>query len=499
MNWQAFEENMKKASQTHEAPVDPDALWEKMQRKRRRRFFVWWWWAGVFLLGLAGAGLWWRQSTRPQWVSRGAEENGLKQEALQSPQNNPQNTRTNSTNPEPPSTRYQSPPQTHVSKNTPSVAPHLQKPTRPNHPTWRGQLPLDTFKKPTFRREKSARYKEGTAYSIGLGGPFMATLGSDSVHLKNDNDRGVSPSPEIDDQPSNIETSAPSLPELGLAPVERGRSGTAFLSPKGFVALFWAAPLPSPSTQTLLTPQLDTSEMAKRYQPPQNPRKHIAWGLMGGLYTWQRHTPGLDAFPYMAGQKLEAWSLGAICTVPLRAAWQLRTGVLLNRQTSVFRWEFSKSGIKPRTVTNNFLDGTSNTSVDSSLFVTVVTTRKIQQYNHVTAFGIPVELQYAKTFKNRVTLLPALGIQGRIGQWGKGILVQNPVEGLVDRSFFPTHYRKFFGFSARAGVGCSFPLGKSWHLLFEPSAVWDLSSRANAEFKEHFSQYGLQVGIVWKK
>lgn len=486
---------MKKASQTHEAPVDPDALWEKMQRKRRRRFFVWWWWAGVCLLGLAGAGLWWRQSTRPQWVSHRVQENGLKQ----GPSHNPPNTRANSPTLEPSSTTSQLIPQTPSSKNTPSVAPHPPKPMRPNRPAWRGQMPLDTVKKSNFPRHKSPKSKESTAYATALEEPFMATLGLDSILSKNDNDRGVAPSPRIEGQSSDVETTAPSLPELGPSKTELDRLNATYLSPKGFIAMLWASPLPDPSTQTPLATSLDTFATTPTSQMPKNPRKHIAWGLMGGLYTWQRHTPGLDSFPYMAGQKLEAWTLGAICTVPLRAAWQLRTGVLLNRQTSVFRWEFSKSSIKPRTVTNIFLDGTTNTSVDTTPFATVTTTRKIQQYNHVSAFGVPVELQYAKTFTNKVALLPSLGIQGRFGQWGEGILVQNPVEGLIDRSFFPTHYRKFFGFSARAGVGCSFPLGKSWHLLLEPNAIWDISGRTKERFKERFVQYGLQIGVIWAK
>lgn len=498
MNWQAFEENMKKASQGHEAPVDPDALWEKMQRKRRRRFFVWWWWAGVFLLGLAGAGLWWHQAGRNQLASQRTPESGLRQEAPQQHPSHSKNAKTNSLDPKADVPASQTTPR-NTDKSQPS-APYLPKPAQTEHRKWRGHSPLGDLAEVPFSREKSRDPKEGSTRVAALEIPAAAVLsGADSAQLHKHNVRIAATSEQGAEQPSTIKTNAPSLPELGLNAVESDRLGTAYLSPKGFVDLFWAAPLPDPSAQTLLTPQLDTAEMAQKSQMPKDPRKHIAWGLMGGVYTWQRHTPGLDSFPYMAGQKLEAWSLGAICTVPLRAAWQLRTGVLLNRQTSVFRWEFSKSSIKPRTVTNNFLDGTSNTSVDSSLFVTVVTTRKIQQYNHVTAFGVPVELQYAKTFKNRVTLLPTLGIQGRIGQWGKGILVQNPVEGLVDRSFFASHYQKFFGISARASVGCSFPLGKSWHLLLEPSAIWDLTGRTNAAFKERFSQYGLQVGVVWEK
>ncbi|MBL7783250.1 MAG: hypothetical protein JNM22_18615 [Saprospiraceae bacterium] len=349
MNWQDFEEQLKKQVEGHETPIDTEGLWARVQPRKRRRFLLFFWW----LLGAAGlfGGAYWVAGHRqhPATVFSLQEET---QSAIQTNAFNtvPQAGLSTDT------TSASTTPKTTTPKNAGAIrtSQHNDRPAR-NQTAHNRQMP-------------SGRAVEGL--------PLSTTKTASS--------------------PGN-EAPALLLPDPALA------SDLALLPT-------YLHFLPPPAGEKLILPEIFVTPPAPLFVVPAQPQDQV--GIQSGISYWNvLHPSGPDAvFPRTNERLLEAFHAGAFFQKQVGRRLAIRAGLQYQRYNAVFRWQTSSIlGNQPRQVLNYYSDGRIDTTFIPGGTL-VEATRTVRHYNRVSSWMLPIDLKW-RIPAGRTTLMPFLGVQ----------------------------------------------------------------------------------------
>ena len=438
MNWQEFEEQLKKQAEGHETPVDTEALWSRVQTRKRRRFVLFFWW----LLGAAGlmGGAYWiaARSQQPSALSTSQEE--IQQIA-----------RTNVNAPDSSSVS--------INETAPVSNPTLNVP-KTTSPKTAGAI-------------RTSQHKNT---------PSLAGTSPKTVIPKDLPSHLITDAAPSSPQPLNPSTSQPFS-----TPPPPGNEAIPLLPT--YIRL-----LQSPAADEFVLPESFISPYAPLFAVPAKSGYQV--GIQSGISYWNvLHPSGPDAvFPRANERLLEAFHAGAFFQKQMGRRLIIRAGLQYQRYNAVFRWqESSILANQPRQVLNYHGDGHVDTTYIPSGTL-VEKTRTVRQYNYVSSWMLPVDFKW-RIPARRTTLMPFLGVQAGFQSQSGALLNAN---GQPDFSRYKSIYKTLFNLGLRTGISTEWRINERNHLLIEPWGSVDLRSRTgrfNPAY-EQFWQAGVSVGVV---
>lgn len=437
MNWQDFEEQLKKQVEGHETPVDTEALWARVQPRKRRRFLLFFWW----LLGAAGlfGGAYWvaAHQQHPAAVSSLQEET---QPAIQT-------------------SAFNTGAQTGLSTNTTSVSETSL--TTPKAASLNNAGAIRT------PQHKNSSLRKGTAP-----------------------DRQMPTEQSAKDLPSaTTKTASGSGNEAFVLPA----ANPALVSDIALLPTYIHF-LQQPADGKLMLPEFFVTPPAPLLVVPAQAQDQV--GIQSGISYWNvLHPSGPDAvFPRANERLLEAVHAGAFFQKQMGRRLVIRAGLQYQRYNAVFRWQTSSTlDNQPQQVLNYYSDGRIDTTFIPGGGL-VEATRTVRHYNWVSSWMLPIDFKW-RIPAGRTTLMPFLGLQAGFQSQSGALLNAN---GQPDFNRYNSIYKTLFNFGLRTGISSEWRINERHRLLIEPWGAVDLRSRTgrfNPAY-EQFWQVGISVGVV---
>lgn len=498
MNWQEFEDQIKKDALDHASPVDTEALWDRLRRKKRRRIAFWIWLAVGAVIG-GGMGIWLTGTTADTRLQQSPVQEVLPSAAP------PRAAATRTKTENLPTVTTMQP----ATSTTPQadVAPIVS--SRPSHPiripdTATGRIQAEQTISNQYRIEetskssKIAQHQPGTEVAISEG-KAAVTEAASGVNIaggvsgqsqpfgdEGSGQKEVFSVVQQDNKNINLNNN---ILDIGFKNIEPQKAYINFLPILPYYsALFTHRNVPVwPETAVLA------------FESPKKKKARVPYligveGYYGG-WTIARETPDDSLFLRQYERPLAVFGAGIGGQIPLKKQWALHTGLAYTRFNSVFKWDTTFVQEQPRAIVNYYENGTTDTVFSG--YTLVEKNRDVRHYNHLTTLTIPIELQRVIS-KKHLTLAPFVGIQGQFQFGSTGILLNSRLNDVSETDFSRVYSRRI-SMGVTAGCAVQIPLTRRIVLSFSPVLTADITPRTANEFrKERFYQANIRLGGYYR-
>lgn len=253
-----------------------------------------------------------------------------------------------------------------------------------------------------------------------------------------------------------------------------------------------------------MLPHAESELIAPYYQPKfynfkkkskkASARHAIEMGLDAGYYGWNiSRVKDVNPLPRSGEKNLEAFHLGIHLKGKMAGHFFISSGIQFNQLNSVYQWNQEWDSLSNRLTTIEY----SNGEIDSSYSWETTLhhfTHTVKNFNKITTWSIPIDLQYAFQ-AGQWTISPYAGLQAQFYQRSQGVISggnNRPSGGP-----YSSIYKNPLVLSIRTGVNCEFPVGRKTLMFISPTAIIDLMSRVNSPTYpgEIFRQVGIHLRI----
>ncbi len=479
MNWQEFEDRLKTESQTHQTPVDTDALWDSIREKKRRRLPVFWWLTGLGVLLIAG---WLAMSyfsgnnsshlketvtfIQPDTIANIENLSANKTSHANSNYSSNTNAFKKSTS------KFQN--QSNQLSTKPEVFSANVSAINSNNIN---KFSLKNSTKKLFANKQLFRAK-GNAIPFNVTETVktgIATTTSKEIAAKDTTNYN---------QDSTVESGSNTLFFTNNSSISEVISTNLILPslpilPANFLPLI--LPLPDNPLSPLLLP---TAEI--KLNKNQN-RVYI--GLQAGYFAWKIHQD--TGATLRTGEKLIASTqIGLQVQLPIGQSWSLRTGVQYTQFSSVFRWTRKWEDTRDIPVPNYYVNGNIDSTFTTALYRYE---RNVQHYNRLQSISIPLDIQYRIALKHW-NLRPSAGAHLQVWQKADGVILEG---NEPNTQTYADIYKRAFNLGLRLGIALEIPVGERTRLTLEPIGILDITRRTQDIYPaERFQQWGINLGVL---
>lgn len=480
MNWKEFEDNIRRESKTHDSQIDGEALWNNIRRKKKNRGLIIWW----ISLGIAGvAAFFWLETIHfnqhemlANKVVNTVETNIINDHKTEL-NSNEQFLKNNNKEIDKPSL-HSDISQLSTSEN------NFNKSNKEN--VQKASATIKSIKKNT---NKSIVHTD-----ISTSNPenFEEVLAS-NFSVKNDK---YAKEATINESNTNF-TKKDSINSLNTITNELSNKNE-------YQALAEIESLPI----RYVLPVMEDNKVeinALNVEPKNSQKKNQEWKYAIGLYagTGLFSVDFVSDFKHKADKEIREktesnfnfYQAGIRFNINKAILTKFDFGIQYTRYNSEFNWQKEwKTADTIAYITPNFY---SNGFVDSSITQQAVTTyynRRVQNFNSVSVFQVPIHFTPFTYTVNKLSLSPKLGFITSFIQTAEGRILDQG-ENILELSQNQVFNNKLL-FSYEIGINGNYTLFSNRQLFLECFYGRDLSNRSvsNYYLKQKFQHYGIRAG-----